>query len=395
VAEGFTVDLMFESAVVAIAALLLALRHLPAILAIPVTLLRVGMVTVYFAEFFDGSWCMNDDRGYFNESINLLNSYGYDPITAFLTPDGHQTLAAVAGGHHYLYYWVNMTAIYLFGEHYWAAVLVNVLMTFVAGYLLGRIVEMLGFSRSYCSCLVLFYLLHWDVITWSSFVNLKDTLVQMLSVAGFYFIVRFIQNRDWLSVAGFAATLQFFFWIRFYVPVLILVATVLWALWQWQDMRKYLLIPIAVAATFFALRGAGDATDMVSPSGWAYGMCVILLAPLPWTLIDDVYYFMFPAAALHTLFLLPGAIGSWQLWRANRTGRLFVIYMVVVLSLYAMAEDIRGNRQRSQLSFIFAWVQFQFLWSFLPARAAKALPAAQIVLRPHVPAAARPRIAHT
>ena len=68
--------------------------------------------------------------------------------------------------------------------------------------------------------------------------------------------------------------------------------------------------------------------------------------------------------------------------------------MLVVLSLYAMAEDIRGNRQRSQLSFIFAWVQFQFLWSLLPVPADTAQ-VAQIARRPPVRAAARPRIAHT
>ncbi len=393
-AEGFTSDLMFESALVAIAALLLALHDLPAMLAIPVTLVRVGIVTVFFAEYFDGSWCMNDDRNYFNEAITLLNS-GYNPISAFLTPDGYDALGGVAGGHHFLYFWVNMSAMYFFGEHYYAAILVNVLFTFISGYLLVRIAQLLGFSRNYRIGLEVLYLLHWDVITWCSFVNLKESLVQMLTVAEFYFVVRFIQRRDWTSVVGFVLVLQTFYWIRFYLPMLILAATVLWALWQWQDNRKYLLVPIAAAATAFAFKGAGDATDMVSVSGWAYGMCVILLAPLPWALIDDVYYFMLPSAALHLLFLVPGAIGSWQLWKVSRTGRLFVIYMLVVLSLYAMAEDIRGNRQRSQLSFIFAWVQFQFLWSFLPKPAAKAVPAAQIAARPQTRLAARPQIAHT
>ena len=393
-AEGFTSDLMFESALVAIAALLLALQDLPAILAIPVTLLRVGIVTVFFAEYFDGSWCMNDDRNYFNEAITLLN-YGYNPITSFLTSDGYDALGGVAGGHHFLYYWVNLTAMYFFGEHYYAAVLANVLFTFISGYLLARITQLLGFSRNYRIGLELLFLLHWDVITWASFVNLKDTLVQTLTLAGFYCVVRFIHRRDWLSIVGFALTLQTFYWIRFYVPMLILAATILWALWQWQDNRKYLLVPIAAAATAFALKGAGDASEFVSVGGWAYGMCVILLAPLPWTLIDDVYYFMLPSAALHMLFLLPGAIGSWQLWKVSRTGRLFVIYMLVVLSLYAMAEDIRGNRQRSQLSFIFAWVQFQFLWSFLPLPATKAAPAAQIAARPQARPVARPQIAHT
>ena len=318
-AEGFTSDLMFESALVAIAALLLALQDLPALLAIPVTLLRVGIVTVFFAEYFDGSWCMNDDRNYFNEAITLLNQ-GYNPITAFLTSDGYDALGSAAGGHHFLYFWVNMSAMYFFGEHYYAAILVNVLFTFISGYLLVRIAQLLGFSRNYRIGLEVLYLLHWDVITWCSFVNLKESLVQMLTVAEFYFVVRFIQRRDWTSVVGFVLVLQTFYWIRFYLPMLILAATVLWALWQWQDNRRYLLVPIAAAATAFALKGAGrrdrngervrlGLRDVRDSAGTA-----------PLALIDDVYYFMLPSAALHLLFLCRGRSARGNCGRSAAPG---------------------------------------------------------------------------
>ena len=241
-AEGFTHDLAFESALVALLAFLVVWRDLPGPVALALVMLRVGISTVYFTEYFDGSWCALDDVTYFNESASMLD-HGWTPLSLILTPEGHDTLGGVAGGHHFLYYWQNLTAMYFFGEHYYAPVLVNVLLTFVSGFLLCRTTQLLGFSRLYRIGLELMYLLHWDVITWTSFVNLKETGVQMLTVAGFYCVVRFIHRRDWMSVAGFVLVLQLFYWIRFYLPMLILIATVLWALWQWQDQRKFLLIP--------------------------------------------------------------------------------------------------------------------------------------------------------
>jgi hypothetical protein len=394
VAEGLTSDLMFEAGLVAIAAFLIAWHDLPIILALPVVLIRLGISTVYFAEYFDGSWCMQDDIKYFNDAAGFLDA-GWTPLSAILLPEGYDGLRGAAGGHHILYHWWNILAMYLFGTHYYSAVMLNILLTFVTGFLLHRITKLLGFSQSYCIGLQVLFLLHWDVITWSSFINLKDCLVQTLTVAAFYCILRFCQLRDWFSVVGFLLILQLFYWLRFYLPALILMATVLWALWQWKDSRKFILVPIVCAGTYFALLGAGDATGLMSIRAWAYGMCVITLTPLPWTLIDDIYEFMMPAAAFHTLFLLPAAYGTWQLWKSNRTARLFIVYMLIVLSFYAMTEDIRGSRQRTQLSFIFAWVQFQFLWSLRSAPAAKTTLSGQIAGRPHLRAPSRPVVAHT
>ena len=372
-AEGFTSDLIFEAGVVALLAILIAWHDLPPLLAVPVALLRVGISLLFFAEYFDGSWCMSDDLGYFNDSAALLRG-GFNPISVLITSDGINALTTVAVGHHVLYYWWNVLAMYLFGEHYYSAIFLNVLLTFVTAFFLGRIATLLGFSRNYRIGLLLFYLLHWDIITWGSFVNLKDCLVQMLTVAGMYCVVRFCELRDWWSVAGFALILQLFYWIRFYLPVLILFSTVIWALWQWRDPRKYLLVPIICAATCFAVPTMSDAGDGIEARNFAYGFCVIVLSPLPWQQVREDFWILGIAAGFHLLFLLPSAYGAWQLWQTSRMFRLFIIYLVVVLSFYAIVEDLRGSRQRFQLSFIFAWLQFQFLWSLRPAPAVRAVP---------------------
>jgi len=270
-----------------------------------------------------------------------------------------------------------------------------VLSTFAGGFLLNRITQLLGFSRNYRIGLELFYLLHWDVITWASFINLKECLVQILTIAGMYCIVRFCQVRDWWSVAGFILVVQLFYWIRFYLPVLILFSTVIWALWQWRDPRKFLLVPIACAAVFVGLQGVGDATNFIELRQFAYGFSVVLLAPLPWVQFDDVFWFIGIAAAFHLLFILPAGYGAWQLWKTNRMARLFIIYAGVLLCFYGVVEfdGFRGPRQRSQLSFIFAWIQFHFLWSMRPAPAAKAVPASHLGIQFNPVAQRRPLVA--
>jgi hypothetical protein len=279
---------------------------------------------------------------------------------------------------------------YLFGEHYYAAIFLNVLLTFVTGSLIARIARLLGFSRNYQIGLQMFYLLHWDIITWGSFVNLKDCLVQMLTVAGMYCVVRFCLLRDWWSVIGFAVILQLFYWIRFYLPVLILVSTVIWTLWQWRDPRKYLLVPIICAATYFAVPTIGDAGDGIEARNFVYGFCVILISPYPWQQIREDFWVLGVASGFHLVFLLPSAYGAWQLWQTSRMFRLFIIYLMVVLSFYAIVEDLRGSRQRFQLSFIFAWLQFQFLWSLMPTRAVRAAPTRQFATNIRPAARSRP-----
>ncbi|HEX4145214.1 MAG TPA: hypothetical protein VHY91_17030 [Pirellulales bacterium] len=391
-AEGFSSDLVFEAGVVALLALLIAWHDMPLILAVPAVLLRVGLTMFYFAEFFDGTWCLIDDLIYFNDSSTMLRD-GFNPLTVLITPDGADALANAAGGRHFLYQWWSLSAMYLFGEHYYAAVLLNVLSTFVGGFLLNRITTLLGFSRGYRIGLELFYLLHWDVITWSSFINLKESLVQLLTICGMYCMVRFCQLRDWLSVVGFILVVQLFYWIRFYLPVLMLFSAVLWVLWQWSDPRKFVLVAIAGGVILVGLQGVGGATEFIEYRQFPYGFSVILLAPLPWVQFEDVFWFIGIPAVFHLALILPAGYGAWQLWKTNGVARLFVIYAGVLLCFYGLVEfdGFRGPRQRSQLAFVFAWIQFHFLWSMRPAAIVKAVPASHLNFRPS-PVSRRPLV---
>ncbi|HTU23866.1 MAG TPA: hypothetical protein VMF30_00625 [Pirellulales bacterium] len=389
--EGFSNDLVFQSCVMALLATLIAWQNMPLILAAPAALLRVGFCLWYFGAVFDGTWTLIDDLNYFNDSASILRD-GFDPLSVLFTIDGAELLSNAAGGRHFLYQWYNLVAMYLFGEHYYAAVLMNVLATFGIGFFLSRTLKLLGFSRNYRIGLELFYLFHWDVITWSSFINLKEIVVQLLTVASLYSIVRFLKCRDWISVVGFLATVQLFYWVRFYLPVLILFAVLVWGLWQWRDQRKFLLVPVALGAVYVALHTAGEAVSFLEPTHFIHGLSLVLLSPLPWVQFEDVFWFIAIPAAIHLLFFLPALYGAWQLWKTSSVARLFLFYLAILLCFYGAVEfdGFRGPRQRSQMAFIFAWMQFQFLCSMRPAPAAKAATTARPT--PGLPQAPRRRL---
>ena len=92
-----------------------------------------------------------------------------------LLPDGVVRLGVVAGSTHILYGWYNLLAITVFSPHYHAPVLLNVLMTFVAAAFLSDILRELEFGERYRRGCVVFFLLHWDLVVWTSFLNRRTS----------------------------------------------------------------------------------------------------------------------------------------------------------------------------------------------------------------------------
>ncbi len=358
--DELTVELLWEGVVVALLAVLTVRRDLGLFTALAVAVLRVSVPLIYFSWYFDGRWTILDDVTYFANGQQMLDE-GFNPLTALLTFDGFEQLRSLSGGNHILYAWWNVLAQYLFGEHYFAPVLLNVLVTFVTSHVLRRSVELLGFPRGYGRGMQLFYLLHWEVVAWSSFMNLKDPIVQLLTVASLYFVVRFFQRRDWFAVLGFVGVAQLFGLIRFYLPLLVVLTALLWMTWQWKNSVKYLLIPLAGPLAWWAWPVLQEHAPYMDPESALYGTARMVLTPIPGR-IDDFYSFLLIPSILHLTFLLPAAIGFIGLWRSSSLARLYLMYLAILIELYAITEELQGPRHRFQVAFVFVWVQFHFLW---------------------------------
>jgi hypothetical protein len=166
-------------------------------------------------------------------------------------------------------------------------------------------------------------------------------------------------------LAGFAAVAAFFYWIRFYVPFVMLASSCVWMLSQWQDNRKYLVVPAALAGCQFVLPLLYQWQYMLDFSTAYSGMLRFALTPRPWG-IEECYSFLLVPSLLHWIFCVPGLIGAWMLWQKSPVARLYLIHVAFVFLSYSVTKELLGPRQRLQVSFIIAWAQFHFLWELRP-----------------------------
>jgi hypothetical protein len=363
--EGLTPDLLFAAACLWVFGMVLTWRRLPLPLAAAITTLKVAIPLVYFA-YYAGTWIFLDDIKYQAEGAGMLAA-GFTPLSAVTTPAGIIHLGMLAGGEHVLYGWWNLLGLWLFGGHYWSPIFLNVGLTFVAAVYLERTLEELGMEKAYRRWAMAFFLVHWDILAWSSFINLKDTLVMTITSAGILAMVRLAKGASLRKLGALALVALLFTWIRFYLTALMLVALGIWLFFQWRDRRKYLLlavIGVVVAAAMHAR--AGDLAD-VQIAHLPIGLFRTILTPQPWN-IDPAYTFLtIPAIANWLTFGLLIS-GAWAAWRHGGPARLLIIYMLAIVVFYSAVPALEGPRQRFQITPICAWLEFHAFWMLLRAR---------------------------
>lgn len=366
VTGGFTASLLWTAFVVAAASFVVLVRRVPPKLSALAVFVKVAIPTVYFGAFFDGTWVLGDDVTYTEGGFQLVDS-GLSLYEALFTDAGLSLLIQLGGGQHVLYYWWNMLAMTLFTRAYFAPVFLNVFATVVATVLVVDVLRLSGFSRGYRVWGGLFLLLHWDILVWSSFVNLKDTLVLLLTVLAFYGILLIVSSRlrnPRLTAAGvgcLALSFWALWWLRFYVPFFIVVAVGGWAVLNLGGWKKFGLVgALSLPGAVVLLQGL-TAMEYVYPRFFMFGFAKMLLTPKPWDVAPS-YSFLVLASILHWIAFIPALIGGGKLYLRSNRARMFLLYLVVILGFYAVVPELQGPRHRYQVSFVIAWVQFHFLW---------------------------------
>lgn len=356
-AEGLTGDLVLAGLTCGLAGYLVARQYLSVSAAATVVAIKVSLPVIYFAWFFDRQWTFLDDWAYFERTLEIAGQ-GYDSWTVLTTRAGLLELMLQARSTHVGYYWMNLLGHDLFGAHYWSPVFLNVLATFAGAYFLHRIAELCGASRGYSQGLALFYLLHWDILSWSSILNLKDIVLMqltLLSLCGVVFLARGRTLSGTLLIGVGSGLLLVF---RFYVPLLIVVAGILFAVlertvaWHWV----FLLLTCALGLT---LHLKLSYIVHLSPGSLGYGIPRFFLTPQPWSL-EPAYTFLSVPALLHWALAVPCLLGAVLLWRRWPDSRVLLIYGAEIWVLYAMFEGEQGPRHRLQVAFVLCWMQYHF-----------------------------------
>ncbi len=367
--QGFTPELfVLTAACVLLAGIALASRLPPALLVVAL-IVRFTIPLLYFGAWHDGTWSLVDDITYFRQGQALLTR-GVDPVGFFFDRHALTWLFVESRGNHILYGWFNLLAQWLAGPHYYAPVLLNVVMTFWAARTLYDIVRLATPERTYAVAVTGLFLFHWDVIAWSSFLNMKDNLVLLLTiwlVRGYLGLGR--PGRRWalLSVVVVSFLLL---WLRFYVPLLMGVCFAFTsALGDRARLRRrgaILVLSIAFVVGLVAAIGPGllrlawSRLDL-SPGSLIVGITRIILTPQPWSVSEANGFLLIPSV-LHLVMLPATAIGLVLLWRELPVSRLPVLYALLVLGIFAIFPLQLGPRHRYQVVFVTCWAQVHTLW---------------------------------
>lgn len=367
-ASGLNSELLFAAFCIFVCGTLITSRLMALPAALALSSVKVLLPLFYFAFFYNEAWALVDGVKYFNSGQELLAS-GHTPLSIF-EPEAVVQSMIIANGHHVLYDWYNVLAQWLFGDMYAAAVFLNVGLTFWAAYIVFRIAALIDFPALYCKGLFIFFLLHWELLSWTTVANLKDTLVLFLTVAVSYAVIRFAKFRRMRHLGLIAFLLFVFYWIRFYVPLLMIAAVFLYSISLVKGRnRAFIVVGVGV---MIAAYGSGLGWQGISEGigKLALGPAIVggtgkvILMPRPWGLEPD-YSFLTVASIMHWIFLVPALFGVAGLWRAAPHLRFLFIYLGIILLFYGAFEELQGARQRIQVLFIYGWAQFHCMWHLL------------------------------
>lgn len=319
--------------------------------------IKSTMFFIYFYYLFDGTYTFLDDWTYLNKATSYIEG-NYDFFSLILHP---LILENIFGSGHFLYQLYNVLAFKLFGNYYYSPVALNIVLTFITSYFVFKLSTFIGFTRKLSSIIAIFYLLHWDILAWSTIANLKDILVQLLSIVLIYNIVIFDSYRKNIrSIIMMASVILLLSVLRFYLPFLILLSWLLSEIFlkliQAKKAKKivYILVFSLLTAIvsplisqYFAAEISHFMNDFTNP---VVGVFRFLMTPIPF-FMDDKYAFLYFASFLHWLTFPLLVYGAYITYKVNKKVMLFILsYLLIMLLFYGSYSELQGPRHRLQIA---------------------------------------------
>ena len=364
------VDLQFITSVGAtllLGALILS-TLVPRKLAVSLMAVKVAVVIVYFVFFIDGSWFFGgDDLGYAERGLTLFET-GRNPVTIWTHHEAYYLKTATKSLS--LVYFHNFVGMWLFGPHYHAPILLNLIISTGTIFFLARIVEKIFGQREWVVPFVVFVSLHWTTIVWHSFLNLKEPLVALLLSAMIYFVLD-LRRRPGFGLIGLLTLGLLVSRIRFYLPVFVIAGFVLA---QIDAVRKLVVYrPVWVLAgtivfLVFSILIVGSEIrlfmKLADVYGFPYELVHFTLQPAPWKITEPASYLLLPAL-LHWVMFVPACIGGYRLWKSGFEGRMVVATVIAGLVFYGFVDVVASTRHRMPIDMLVIILHFAFLKEFV------------------------------
>ncbi|CAG5006483.1 hypothetical protein DYBT9275_03828 [Dyadobacter sp. CECT 9275] len=300
---------------------------------------------------------LSDDQNYFFESLDLY-AMGKESINYLFSTSTITKFMITAQGYHFGYYIYNYISFWLWGPYYYSPVLTNILISTLTGTVFYKTLSLSQFNKRTVIFLYILFLLHWDVLTWSSFINLKDTLVLFLSVSSMYIMVRTkTKGLNIKYILLFLLILTCLFTIRFYFCFFLIVTSLLFfTITQLSKSQLpyidfilkfsiFIVLPVGFYFTFIAL--FSTSIDNIGPrTNILFGFPRYILTPFPLNIEPD-YSFIFISSILHWIFLPTLPFGIFIFTKKHfYTLMPYLIMFLLLSTFYGSFAELQGPRHR-------------------------------------------------
>ena len=321
-------------------------------------LFKVLFYLIYFTFIFDGSQTFLDDLTYLDKGKKILD-LKFDSVNYFT-----EVVNIVQSNTHFLYPMINSFAIYLFEPEYFAPVALNVAFSFFTGLLLFK--HLYKGNNRYL--IFFFVFLNPTIITWSSFFNLKDTLLLFLTVVNFISI-KFYKINFNKFLLFFLPSLILIYFLRSYYCYIIFVALI-FIIFKNFNFSKITLLILILVILFISNDNVQNIISLYITSlnkifsFSIYNFVKFFFTPIPFN-TTGTYKFLDFVQIYHYLmipFFLFGYLLNFILFITNKLN-IYEIFILICFTLFMILasgmEIINGPRHRYQMEAFFIIYQYK------------------------------------
>lgn len=324
---------------------------------------KILISAVYFSLLADGSWYVGaDDAQYFEAGLALVGS-GFNLLNIWATPIG-QYLLLERESVGLIHYW-NMIWLTVLETEYYAPVFGNILLSILAGLCWFKILRLFGFSLLFSQGALIFFLLHWTTITWTSFLDLKEPLV-MAGASLFCLCLFGLLQRRWIMFIPGIACFAVFAYLRFYIPILITLGVLGGNILLTDRPIRWLALLIIIGTGLY-LYFSGPINMVVSElfvfdvPTVVRGAAKQILSPLPWQITPESTYQLL-GSILHLLMLPVALFGILLSIRSRSHLTMLLGVALVVYSVLALTPNLSTPRHRIVGDMM--WIFFEYYGLF-------------------------------
>jgi len=329
--------------------------------ALLVVAFKFFLPVLYFLAFSGPLWLLIDDQTYFrNQSEFFFNGYALWSLTWAKT----LFLVSSYGGAWNI---LGMAAYSGFGVGYSTNIYPGVFLTFVCVPFIMRALSSAdlprGTARAYC----VFFLLHVELLSQSSFFNIRDTMIMSFTTIAIAAYISLIRRWRWFDLLFCVLAIFLLSLVRAYTAILLVLifSSAIVLTWKvttenYDRLKLYTILALVVGAgvlaAVIALFGRGF-VHVSSPSLVAAGR--YLFSPLIWNVADPWYGWTWAFAIFHLVTLPVTALGGYLVWHNYRYLRVCFVVILGYVVVYSLISEITQDyRLRYQIIFTYSIMQF-------------------------------------